>query len=206
VGRVALPAIFNAYRYGMKGSKRPCEKSDSDRALETRLRNTHRLQHTFYFLTPPSLIPRMSTRRFASLAVGLLSRQEDGETPKTPHHGSPVVAFIIGLSIILLASILNAAGLNLTKLDHVHLQTCVCFDVVCSDGLWLGTNRRRTQSAATEGLVAPVMAAGHDTLHVRQCAMVIRIFNPIPKQPSSALTQTVAINWEYVGARLPASR
>ncbi|EGN99783.1 hypothetical protein SERLA73DRAFT_179994 [Serpula lacrymans var. lacrymans S7.3] len=36
------------------------------------------------------------------------------------HHGSPVVAFIIGLAIILLASILNAAGLNLTKLDHVR--------------------------------------------------------------------------------------
>ncbi|KAL1718895.1 hypothetical protein EV715DRAFT_252123 [Schizophyllum commune] len=35
-------------------------------------------------------------------------------------HGSPVVAFIIGLAIILLASILNAAGLNLTKLDHVR--------------------------------------------------------------------------------------
>lgn len=35
------------------------------------------------------------------------------------HHASPVVAFIIGLAIILLASILNAAGLNLTKLDHV---------------------------------------------------------------------------------------
>lgn len=32
---------------------------------------------------------------------------------------SPVVAFIIGFSIILLASVLNAAGLNLTKLDHV---------------------------------------------------------------------------------------
>ncbi|KAF7361823.1 hypothetical protein MVEN_00526600 [Mycena venus] len=37
-----------------------------------------------------------------------------------PRHGNPVVAFIIGLSIILLASILNAAGLNLTKLDHVR--------------------------------------------------------------------------------------
>jgi hypothetical protein len=30
-----------------------------------------------------------------------------------------VIAFIIGLSIIILASVLNAAGLNLTKLDHV---------------------------------------------------------------------------------------
>ncbi|KAK7057117.1 hypothetical protein R3P38DRAFT_3303720 [Favolaschia claudopus] len=42
--------------------------------------------------------------------------------PITHHnrHANPVVAFIIGLSIILLASILNAAGLNLTKLDHVR--------------------------------------------------------------------------------------
>ncbi|KAJ7096239.1 hypothetical protein C8R44DRAFT_835096 [Mycena epipterygia] len=44
--------------------------------------------------------------------------------PPPPHghvrHGNPVVAFIIGLGIILLASILNAAGLNLTKLDHVR--------------------------------------------------------------------------------------
>ena len=37
-------------------------------------------------------------------------------------HGSPVVAFIIGLSIIILASVLNAAGLNLTKLDHVFVH------------------------------------------------------------------------------------
>lgn len=36
------------------------------------------------------------------------------------HHANPVVAFIIGLSIILLASILNAGGLNITKLDHVR--------------------------------------------------------------------------------------
>ncbi|KAG9221054.1 hypothetical protein CCMSSC00406_0005507 [Pleurotus cornucopiae] len=42
------------------------------------------------------------------------------DIPNAPaRHGSPVVAFIIGLAIILLASILNAAGLNLTKLDHV---------------------------------------------------------------------------------------
>lgn len=37
----------------------------------------------------------------------------------SPPHPNPVVAFVIGLSIVLLASILNAAGLNLTKLDHV---------------------------------------------------------------------------------------
>jgi len=37
-------------------------------------------------------------------------------------HGKPVIAFIIGLSIITLASVLNAAGLNLTKLDHVRTR------------------------------------------------------------------------------------
>lgn len=40
-----------------------------------------------------------------------------------PSSLNPVVAFMIGLSIILLASILNAAGLNLTKLDHVRTST-----------------------------------------------------------------------------------
>jgi len=40
------------------------------------------------------------------------------EIPVDARTASPVVAFIIGLAIILLASILNAAGLNLTKLDH----------------------------------------------------------------------------------------
>ncbi|KAG9014493.1 hypothetical protein FRB93_013618 [Tulasnella sp. JGI-2019a] len=33
---------------------------------------------------------------------------------------NPVVAFIIGLGIILMSSILNAGGLNLTKLDHLR--------------------------------------------------------------------------------------
>lgn len=45
------------------------------------------------------------------------------ETPVNKNTASPVLAFIIGLSIILLASVLNAAGLNLTKLDHVGSLT-----------------------------------------------------------------------------------
>lgn len=42
-----------------------------------------------------------------------------GQVPGGIRHANPVLAFIIGLSIIILASVLNAAGLNLTKLDHV---------------------------------------------------------------------------------------
>jgi hypothetical protein len=52
----------------------------------------------------------------AALEATAMSQPDDAGRAR---HGSPVVAFIIGLSIIILASILNAAGLNLTKLDHV---------------------------------------------------------------------------------------
>lgn len=45
------------------------------------------------------------------------------DTLPVPDHGNPVVAFIIGMAIVLFASILNAAGLNLTKLDHVRPVT-----------------------------------------------------------------------------------
>ena len=41
------------------------------------------------------------------------------QSPVHSRRVGPVVAFIIGLCIVLLASVLNAAGLNLTKLDHV---------------------------------------------------------------------------------------
>lgn len=48
---------------------------------------------------------------------------DPGEDDSVPvRHASPVVAFIIGLAIVTLASILNAAGLNLTKLDHVSVN------------------------------------------------------------------------------------
>ncbi|KAG8970007.1 hypothetical protein FRC03_011806 [Tulasnella sp. 419] len=35
------------------------------------------------------------------------------------NHDNPAVDFLIGLAIILAASVLNAGGLNITKLDHV---------------------------------------------------------------------------------------
>lgn len=44
-------------------------------------------------------------------------------SPSVPHRADPALAFVIGLSIILIASILNAAGLNLTKLDHVRTSS-----------------------------------------------------------------------------------
>jgi len=57
-----------------------------------------------------------------STLSALISASTDAPASEEPgpRHGNQVVAFIIGLSIILLASIMNAAGLNLTKLDHVR--------------------------------------------------------------------------------------
>jgi hypothetical protein len=51
-------------------------------------------------------------------------------------HASPVVAFIIGLAIILLASILNAAGLNITKLDHVSLYDMPRLDSILTRSIY----------------------------------------------------------------------
>jgi magnesium transporter len=65
----------------------------------------------------------MDTTSTLTAAVAEFTKEiakDADSTAKVPaHHANPVVAFIIGLAIILLASILNAAGLNLTKLDHV---------------------------------------------------------------------------------------
>jgi hypothetical protein len=48
--------------------------------------------------------------------------QTTSALPGGVRNTNPALTFIIGLCIVLLASILNAAGLNLTKLDHV----CTC--------------------------------------------------------------------------------
>lgn len=58
------------------------------------------------------------TTLFADAAAAAVPEPDD---PVPAHHANQVVAFIIGLAIILMASVLNAAGLNLTKLDHVCL-------------------------------------------------------------------------------------
>lgn len=66
----------------------------------------------------------------AATATGVDSTSTISPTDDVPaHHASPAVAFIIGLSIILLASILNAGGLNITKLDHVCHVQCALKDI-----------------------------------------------------------------------------
>jgi len=65
-----------------------------------------------------SILPSSSSTTLLLSATASPEWTTDEAAPA--RHANPVVAFIIGLAIILLASILNAAGLNLTKLDHVR--------------------------------------------------------------------------------------
>ena len=103
-------------------------------------------------------------------------------TAQKPGQADPVVAFIIGLSIILLASILNAAGLNLTKLDHVRrqiqLQPLLLRYV-------LGAHQCNSEASKKEGLDATTMAAWHDPLHVRLYSFVVHSFVTSQYLPAS---------------------
>ncbi|KAH6910354.1 hypothetical protein BKA70DRAFT_1100903 [Coprinopsis sp. MPI-PUGE-AT-0042] len=71
-----------------------------------------------------TLVSEVATSTLASIIQPspstLPSKPKDDGVPA--HGASPVVAFLIGLSIILIASIMNAAGLNLTKYDHVRMS------------------------------------------------------------------------------------
>jgi len=88
-------------------------------------------------------------------------------------HDSPVVAFIIGLSIILLASILNAGGLNLTKLDHVHILLIYIYTLSFSFSL-PGQVNRSTQADQKKGLYAPSMAPRNASLHASPSPFYLR--------------------------------
>jgi hypothetical protein len=82
-------------------------------------------------------------------------------------HGKPVIAFIIGLSIVTLASVLNAAGLNLTKLDHVRAAPRQTSRATLTDLYVLtGPNQSHPEKRAEERLVTPVMAPWNVTVHV----------------------------------------
>lgn len=97
--------------------------------------------------------------------IGLLSRQAEGdETPTITHEPNPVVAFIIGFGIIILASVLNAAGLNLTKLDHVSSWIFQGSHVILN--YRLGPYKCYSKGFAKEGLVTTVMAHRNDIIHV----------------------------------------
>jgi hypothetical protein len=91
-----------------------------------------------------------------------------GQSVHHAPHQNAVAAFIIGLAIVTLASVLNAAGLNLTKLDHVRVL-CLC-ERERGHRRCAGPDERDTQGVAAQGLAAPAVAARHALIHV--CAAV----------------------------------
>lgn len=130
--------------------------------------------------TLSSLSPSTSAMMPTPTAAPLFDSSDPSTDPVPAHHASPVVAFMIGLVIITLASILNAAGLNLTKLDHVrhlplfgprivtsYVTACVRAANDIHVHITVGSHERNTKSESEEGLVAPFMALGHGPIHVR---------------------------------------
>lgn len=79
-------------------------------------------------------------------------------------HTNTVVAFIIGFAIIMVASVLNAAGLNLTKLDHV--STVPCEELGFLSLIMVGENELHSKTRTKAGLATSIMAFGDDTLCV----------------------------------------
>ena len=102
-----------------------------------------------------------------NLSSGFLDSNATYEEPEAPQarHGNPVVAFIIGLAIILLASILNAAGLNLTKLDHVRIHSTLALRNIVLTG-HVGPYKRYTEGSEKERLATTIMAVGNGVVHV----------------------------------------
>ena len=103
-----------------------------------------------------STVAQSATSTLASLIPSVTSKPKDDGVPA--HGASPVVAFLIGLSIILLASIMNAAGLNLTKYDHVWGCYLLLVCGLTADALAVGADERNTQGGETERLVEAYMA------------------------------------------------
>lgn len=87
------------------------------------------------------------------------------EIPVDTRTASPVVAFIIGLAIILLASILNAAGLNLTKLDHVRVAISPSFKAN-TYFLAAGTYKCNPKGCASQRLVTAALVVRNVIIYV----------------------------------------
>ncbi|CAE7131187.1 unnamed protein product [Rhizoctonia solani] len=72
-------------------------------------------------LTVSVLEVEPTTSSVVATATAVAAEAASTEIAKIQKHAqNPVVAFIIGLCIVTIASVLNAGGLNLTKLDHVR--------------------------------------------------------------------------------------
>lgn len=147
------------------------------------------------------------------------------DDPVPAHHASPVVAFIIGLAIVTLASILNAAGLNLTKLDHVSMRTSVQKRERAADQA-LGADECYPQICSSERLLTTIMASWNDSVYVSTLFLTARCkrrnacvsgqavflekhcpFNWLHSEVWMLMgTQIISINWEHACSRVHARR
>jgi hypothetical protein len=72
------------------------------------------------------VIPAATTATIIASLTSTPSSSASALPEHIPKHGNATVAFIVGFAIVTLASVPNAAGLNLTKLDHVVGTSSYC--------------------------------------------------------------------------------
>lgn len=108
---------------------------------------------------------------------------DSSNDPVPAHHANPVAAFIIGLVIVILASILNAAGLNLTKLDHVRHPIHYLFTVCIFTELPTPTLQVRTSEIPKvdrrKDWLRPLWLLGM-VLYMYVCAYIHRLLRVSP--------------------------
>lgn len=108
---------------------------------------------------------------------------DSSDDPVPAHHASAVAAFIIGLVIVILASILNAAGLNLTKLDHVRHPIQYLFTVCIPTKLPTPTLQVRTSEIPKvdrrKDWLRPLWLLGM-VLYMYVCAYIHRLLRVSP--------------------------
>lgn len=149
----------------------------------------------------PTISVLIRAQMNASLGLNstFLASNATSEEPGAPQarHGNPVVAFIIGLAIILLASILNAAGLNLTKLDHVRARLALALHAVGFTG-YVGSHKRHSEGPETERLVTTVMATWNGIIHVSNAPLLSRHV-PNSYSLSQVIGSTLALEYMRAG-------
>jgi len=144
-----------------------------------------------------NLIPKsMDTTSTVTAAVAEFTKEITNNidsTNKVPaSHANPVVAFIIGLAIILLASILNAAGLNLTKLDHVSCPSTIFDSVITSKGCFKVRASTVPKAVRKKDWLRPLWLLGM-LLYMYATESVIQVFTSC----SFTITQPITINRKH---------
>jgi hypothetical protein len=151
---------------------------------------------------PARIYPPAAARTMSSATSSAVPSPTGQPVHHAPHQNA-VAAFIIGLAIVTLASVLNAAGLNLTKLDHVrvlYVRAGGRAPTLCRSGRARYPRRR----GARTGCARCGCSACSYTC---RCSHLNQVVKTSDKTPCSSLSQligsTLALEYLRAGGRPP---